>query len=566
MDILLQRAAEEGDASAYTFLAGGEDVQETLDFEALDQRCRAIAVALQRLGAEGQRVLLYFPPGLDFLTAFLGCLYAGAVGVPTATSRPGRSSARLHSVIKDAEVSLVLTTRSASGPLRQHLGACGFPRDFPCLEVDGLELGQAVEWQAPSIDGNSLAFLQYTSGSTSAPKGVMVTHQNLITNTRVIQTAFEQSPGITIVSWLPLFHDMGLIGTALDALTLGAHCVFMAPQDFLMKPVRWLQAISTYQAHTSGGPDFGYAFCANKIRPEQKQGLDLSSWKVAFNGAERVRPATVQKFAEAFADVGFDPKSMFPCYGLAEVTLYASGVRCSDEPLVTSFDAPALEVGTPRLATESSERCLELVSCGQAICDHDLAVLDPKTRTVLDDGTLGEVWVRGESVAQGYWKRPEESEATFGAWTSDGQGPYLRTGDLGFIHDDELYLTGRLKDLIISSGRNHHPEDIEKTVDSCHPAVRPGGVAAFAYEQDAEEKVGLLVEVSRDAFSADAPNPVTQEELVARIRAAVTADHQLKVNAVQIIRASTLPKTSSGKVQRHAARQCYLSGTVVPAI
>lgn len=562
VDILQHRATVEANCPAYTFLTGGEDPEQALDFEALDRRCRAVAVALQERGAMGQRVLLYFPPGLDFLTAFLGCLYAGAVAVPTSTSRPGRPAPRLHSVMKDAEVALALTSLSERNNFIAHLEACGFPAGFPCLSVDQLDPQQEVDWNPPDIDGGTLAFLQYTSGSTSAPKGVMVSHGNLITNTKIIQTAFEQTPGITIVSWLPLFHDMGLIGTALDSLTLGAHCVFMAPQDFLMKPVRWLKAISRFKAHTSGGPNFGYSLCVKKVRPEQLDGVDLSSWKVAFNGAERVRPDTVRQFAEAFAGVGFQPAGMFPCYGLAEVTLYASGVRCVDEPIIRSFDGESLEEGRGRLASTDSLRSIELVSCGRAICNHEMLVVDPEELTALEPGRVGEIWVKGDSVAKGYWRRPEESKDTFAAHTSDGRGPFLRTGDLGFVLDKELYLTGRLKDLIISSGRNHHPEDIEKTVESCHGMIRLGGVGAFSYEQEGQERVGLLVEVGRDAFRAETDESavLTPKELAACVRQAVFAAHDLNLHSVNLILAGTLPKTSSGKVQRHAARQEFLSG------
>jgi acyl-CoA synthetase (AMP-forming)/AMP-acid ligase II len=396
----------------------------------------------------------------------------------------------------------------------------------------------------------------------------MVSHGNLMTNTKVIQTAFEQPPGAIIVSWLPLFHDMGLIGTALDALTLGSHCVLMDPQSFIMKPVRWLRAISNYRAHTSGGPDFGYQLCTRKIKDSQLEGIDLSGWKVAFNGSERVRSQTVQDFARRFASVGVTPQTLYPCYGLAESTLFATGGDQSAAPLVESMDAAALEDSRGKPAGVDTDRRVDLVSCGRTWCGHQLLIVDPDTALPLADEQVGEIWLAGASVAKGYFNRPNETLETFGAHTNAGDGPYLRTGDLGFIQEGELFITGRLKDLIIVAGNNHHPEDIEQTVEACHPAIRPGGVAAFSLEEDGVERLGVVAELSVKVLRTLSSGPSSEMEIQTAIVAAATeaiaARHGLKLGKILLVRAGTVPKTTSGKVQRRRCKEAYVVGEIDP--
>ena len=556
VELLRTRASRHGSKTVFSFLENGELELEELDYAGLDADARRIAAALQELGMAGERALLYYPAGLEFLRAFVGCLYAGTIAVPTSPPLPGRPVDRLHSVIQDAGAALVLTHSSVLHQVQDHLGRMQLDGAPDCLATDtDLDCSQE-HWQPMRPGERSLAFLQYTSGSTSTPKGVMVSHGNLLHNTRMIQAAFQQNNDSVLVSWLPLFHDMGLIGTALNALTLGSHCVLMAPEAFLMKPVRWLQAISRYRAHTSGGPNFGYELCARKVLPEQQEELDLSCWELAFNGSERVRPRTIERFASCFAPMGFQPHAMFPCYGLAEGTLYASGGMQPAAPVVSTFEASALEAGRAVLATCETERALDLVGCGQASLGQEILVVDPETGEPVPDGTVGEVWVRGGSVALGYWKREELSVETFGNTTPAGKGPFLRTGDLGFFSDGELYLAGRLKDLIIIAGKNHHPEDLELTVESCHSAVRPGCVAAYAFEHDGEEFVGIALEGARDLeFEApEEPDQVRRHPIGQAVVEGIAEAHELRVRQIDLLPAGHLPKTSSGKVQRHACR------------
>jgi len=555
VELLRTRARLHGSRPVFSFLEDGEREVERLTYAELDRSARRIAASLQDRGLAGERVLLYYPAGLEFLQAFVGCLYAGTIAVPTSPPLPGRPAGRLHSVIEDAEATLVLTQRSAEEDVRGHLDRMQLQEVPGCLATDG-EPGPG-DWQPVQAGEDSLAFLQYTSGSTSTPKGVMVSHGNLLHNTRMIQTAFKQDEGSVLVSWLPLFHDMGLIGTALNALTLGSHCVLMAPEAFLMKPVRWLQAITRYGAHTSGGPNFGYELCARKVRAEQMNGLDLSSWELAFNGSERVRPGTVERFTRRFAEVGLPPHAMFPCYGLAEGTLYASGGTQEAEPVVRAFEAAALESGRGVPAPDERTRGLDLVSCGQASLGQLILVVDPGTGAPVPDGTVGEIWVLGESVALGYWRREELSRETFEAATPTGEGPFLRTGDLGFYDKGELYLTGRLKDLIIVAGKNHHPEDLEFTVESCHPAVRPGCVAAYPFDQDGAECLGIALEVTRDFELELTPeqDQIRSHPIGRAVIQSIAEAHDLRVSRIDLLPAGGLPKTSSGKVQRHACRR-----------
>ncbi len=562
VDHLMARADQTPDAPALTFLEQGERPTEQLSYAALDHRARVIAAALQARGAQGQRVLLFYPTGVEFISAFLGCLYAGSVAVPTSPPLPGRAPARLLSVHRDSTPTVALCSDSLLEPLQGILA--NSPVATQCLATDALGPSLASEWRPSDLNADSLAFLQYTSGSTSAPKGVMVSHGNLLENTKVIQTAFEQPDACTIVSWLPLFHDMGLIGTALDALTMGAHCVLMDPQSFIMKPVRWLRAISNYKAHTSGGPDFGYQLCTRKITDGQLEGIDLSGWRVAFNGSERVRPATAREFAARFAGVGVTPETMYPCYGLAESTLFASGGQATEPTVVNSFDAAALEAGLAQPAGGETKRRIDLVSCGIGWRGHSIEIVDPEEQEFLPQGRVGELWLAGRSIAKGYFNRPDETQETFQASTGSGRGPFLRTGDLGFVLDGQVYLTGRLKDLIIIAGRNHHPEDIEQTVEACHPVIREGGLAAFGVERSGDECLCVVAELAAKNLRRLAQDGLSQSEIRNEImmaaREAVAAQHGVRLDVLQLVRAGTVPKTTSGKVQRGRCKAAHLLG------
>ena len=535
VDVVRERAGRVGERRAFTFLADGEEPVEHLTFAELDRRAREVGADLQRRGMKGERVLLLFPAGLAFVAAFLGCLYAGAVAVPAYPPSPGRGTGRLRNLLADALPRLALTVSPWLDRVERELaGAAG------TAAVDGLPAGLAEDWRPPAAGPSTLAFLQYTSGSTSTPKGVRVTHGNLLENQRAIQRAFGQSEESVVVGWLPLYHDMGLIGNVLQPLWCGGTCVLMSPLSFLQRPRRWLEAIGRFRATTSGGPDFAYALAVRKVPPAERAGLDLSSWRVAFTGAEPVRAGTLDAFAEAFAPCGFRREAFYPCYGLAEATLFVSGGDPEAPPVVRP------EGG--RL----------LVGCGQARHGDDpgerLAIVDPETERLAPTGQEGEIWVAGPSVAAGYWNRPEETERTFGArLAGTGEGPYLRTGDLGLLAPDgELFVTGRLKDLIVVRGRNLYPHDLERTAEESHPALRPGGAAAFSIEADGEERLVVVAEVERrrEAESGEAAEA---------IRAALLREHEVAPWEVVPIRAGSLPKTSSGKVRRGACREAYLA-------
>jgi acyl-CoA synthetase (AMP-forming)/AMP-acid ligase II len=442
-DLLRVRAAEQPHDRAYTFL--GEDGSEraSLTYAQLEQSARRIAAALQESRAQSERVLLLYPPGLEYIAAFYGCLMAGAIAVPAYPPRQNRHVERLEAILRDADARLILTSDAIAAKLDR----------FDCLSTDALP---DAPFRDVSIAPDDVAFLQYTSGSTSMPKGVRVTHANLLHNEEAIRRAFRVDPSSVVVGWLPLYHDMGLIGNVLQPLYAGATSILMSPVAFLQRPMLWLESIARYRGTISGGPNFAYELVARAAREEETSALDLSSWRLAFNGAEPVRAETMERFSDAFARCGFRREAFYPCYGLAEATLFVSG---------------------------GSSGCVDdgRVSCGVAGAGIDVRIVDAGGN-VAADGHVGEIVVAGPSVAAGYWRRPEESAETFGARIAGDSRPWLRTGDLGVMRGGELFVAGRIKDLIIIRGRNHYPQDIERTVERAHAALRAGGGAAFAIE------------------------------------------------------------------------------------
>jgi len=558
-DVLQRRAREHPERTAYIFLHDGEVEADRRTYAGLDARASAIAARLLARGAEpGDRALLLFPPGLDFIDAFFGCLYAGVIAVPCYPPRPGRDQPRLKAILADAGARFALCTAAIAGKL-ETLAA-----DDPEIAALVVEpsppdpLSRASTSRPPRTGEGEIAFLQYTSGSTATPKGVMVTHANLVFMERLIADVFEQGEESVVVGWLPVYHDMGLIGNVLQPLWLGGTCVLMAPVAFLRRPRRWLEAIFRYRATTSGGPSFAYELCAEKIAPEDRGGLDLSSWRVAFNGAEPVRAAALESFAAAFAPSGFRREAFQPCYGLAEATLLVSGVRRPGGPVLLDVAAAALEAG--RVEPTESGRRHSLVGCGAVPAEQPVAVVDPVTLRPCAAETVGELWVRGPGVAAGYWRRPEESHEIFGAVLEGETGTWLRTGDLGFLRGGELFVTGRLKDLIILRGRNHYPQDLELTAERSATGLAIGSNAAFSVEVEGEERLVVAQEVAPRA-RLDAAGLAAA---AAAIRRAVAEEHEAQVWEVLLVKAGTVPKTSSGKIQRRATRALYLNGALEP--
>ncbi|MFF0458785.1 condensation domain-containing protein [Streptomyces mexicanus] len=559
LELLLGRAEASADATAFRFLSD-EDCQHSVTYGALDRGARTVAAHLRELGAaHGDRVLLLYPPGLDYIQAFFGALYAGAVPVPAYPPRTQRNVHRLGAITADSRAGFALTTRSVLDVLVREQGDedARMPRTS---STDDLDPAAADAWSAPATTPQDLAFLQYTSGSTGSPKGVTLTHGNLLHNIGLISRSFGCSADSSAVIWLPPYHDMGLIGGILTPLYTGFRVTLMAPMSFLRRPLHWLRTISREGAEISGAPNFAYELCARLATDEDRESLDLSSWRVAFNGAEPIRAATLDAFTDAFGACGFRRRSFLPCYGLAEATLLVTGAPRDAEPRVVEVDADALAAhrAEPGAAGPAVRR---LVSSGTAAAGQDVLVVDPDSRQALPERRIGEIWVRGASVASGYWMAPEATEETFGARLAGpgGDGPWLRTGDLGFTDDGELFVTGRRKDLIIVRGRNFYPTDIEQAAERSHPAFRPGCSAAFVVEHAGEPAVVVVQEVEGRSLRT-----VDTAEAIARVREAVMAACDLAVHDVVLVRPGAVSKTTSGKVQRSLCREQYLTGALQP--
>lgn len=553
VEVLQHRARMNSNQTAYTFLPDGDVPSESVSYAELDLQARSIAGVLQRSFDKDERVLLLFPPGLDFIRAFFGCLYAGMIAVPAPLNlrRPQRSEA----IVNDASARVALTASrgivEAVSRASRRLGALTWH------STETIASGHEGRWHAPKINRDALALLQYTSGSTAAPKGVMVTHSNLLHNSEIIRQAFELDHTSLSVSWLPFFHDMGLIDGILQPVFSGFPAILMPPLAFLQRPVRWLQAISKYRATHSGGPDFAYALCAEKIAPEQRVDLDLSSWVSAYNGAEPIRAETLTAFEDAFAPCGFRSLAAYPCYGLAESTLMVSGGRIGEPPRIMRCSTAALEHHQV-VVTTSHGQSRAIVGCGFPHFGSRVAIVEPRTREPCRPGQVGEIWVQSPSVANGYWGRPDETVSTFKAQLGlEQDGTFLRTGDLGFLQGDELFVTGRLKDLIVIRGSNYYPQDIEHAAEAPSPTAQTSGTAAFSMEIDGHEQIVIVQEVPRAAL-----NSLGLETISQGICRSV-ADHlELSVHTIVFIRPGTLPKTSSGKIQRQALRAKFLNGSL----
>lgn len=562
VDLVRYRAKTQKDDPVFIYLTDGISAEKSLTFSELDRKSRAIGAWLQKRGIIGKRILLLYPPGLDFITAYFGCLYAGSVAVPVYPPRKNRSMLRIQAVSESADAVMALTSDDVLERVNTLIDETPKLKNIPWYATTQMEKGIEDEWQMPDIDSNSLAFLQYTSGSTGTPKGVMLSHGNLLHNSMLIMTGFEHTRSDRGVYWLPSYHDMGLIGGIIQPVYCGRPNVMMSPLSFLTRPYRWLAAISKYKATTSGGPNFAYELCTRQIKDEMLETLDLSCWKVAFNGAEPVQAETLDKFAAKFERCGFRYESFYPCFGLAEGTLIVTGGRVNEPPVVRTFDADLLNAGKAVPAEPGTNRVHRLVSSGQMIIDQRNAIVNPETKIECPDGTVGEIWTKSGSVANGYWKNEQATEETFHAYIANTQeGPFMRTGDLGVLVDGELFVTGRIKDLIIIRGVNVYPQDIELTAQNVSEQLKPDSGGAFMIGEGDNEKLVLVQEVERH-FKPETAGPLFEE-----IRKAIALEHEIPIDAIVFVRAGTVPKTSSGKVQRHACKEGYLTGdlTVVAA-
>ncbi|MFD7033111.1 fatty acyl-AMP ligase [Streptomyces sp. NPDC059917] len=550
-ELLLDRAAARGTADAHVFLRdpGGA---EHLTYADLDRRARALAVRLREHGAQGQPVLLLYPPGPEFLTAFVGCLYAGAVAVPAPL--PGDRGERLQRVsgiLKDTGARLVLTDSDNAPDSSLWLAMTG-RGETVCLATDVEDGADPGDWSPPRTGPDDIAFLQYTSGSTSQPRGVMVTHRNLLANQRAIQNMLGTSSADRFTSWLPHYHDMGLIAHLLHPLWLGTFSVQLPAVSFIKRPVSWLRSIGEYGLTVGGGPNFCYDLCTRRVTDAQLAELDLSSWRLALCGAEPVRPDTLDGFARRFAPAGLRPESLYPGYGLAEATLVVSGGVPGEGHRRLTVDAAALERDELRApAPDAATRTL--VGAGR-VRDFDVRVVDPVAGAELPAGRVGEIWIRGDSVAQGYWRQPLQSSQTFHAALQDGTTGFLRSGDLGALADGELYVTGRLKEVIILNGRNIYPQDVEWAIRDISPALGAGHGAVFTVDADREQ---LVVVHEVRAPNADQDR---LQALARRVQVLVGQDFDIPAGNIVLVRAGTLRRTTSGKVQRNLMRKLFLEG------
>lgn len=569
VDMLRYRSLHHGNSRAYTFLADGENANAALTYAELDRRACAIAAALLDRGTRpGDRAILLYPPGLDFITAFFGAIYAGVIAVPCYPPHRlqlARSLPRLTAIIANAEPSIVLCTAEVAEAIPAWVEHAPELNTLPWITTDTIEDDAAVAWREPDVDPSTLAFLQYTSGSTAAPRGVMVTHGNLLHNLANIDYVQENDSESVSVSWLPVIHDMGLIEGVLEPAYAGYPAYLMSPATFLQRPIRWLRAITKYRATNSGGPNFAYDLCTRKVNAEQRAVLDLSSWRVAYNGAEPIRSETLTAFFRTFHDCGFSWKSFYPVYGLAESTLLVTSGRRTYEPNFLDADAAALAGGQiEESSLDEATRQVSLVSSGPPAPHTRVVIVNPDTFGRCAPREIGEIWISSASVTKGYWRRDEETAHTFGArLADDGSGPYLRTGDLGVLIDGELFVAGRLKDLLIVRGYKHYPQDLELTVERQHPAIRPGCVAVFALEAH-DERIAVAAELDPRQLDITRTNPL--ESLISLICGAVAEIHGIQLHTIALLKPGALPKTTSGKIPHRACAQALSGGQLAELV
>jgi len=552
-DILQVWARRKADGTACVFLQSGGVDEKVATYADLDFSAKKVADALCRDGVKpGDRVVLLFPSGLSFISAFFGCQYAGAIAAPAYP--PLRNIVTLENIVKDCAPAYILSTAEIQKRVHAH-----FPESIVCRETPWKVVAfdaSPGSFSVKEASGEAVALLQYTSGSTGFPKGVMLTHRNLIANIAAMQAKFGSGEDTPVVGWLPLYHDMGLIGNLLGSLYSGSPLYLMSPQDFIQEPFRWLDAISRYRARISGGPNFAYQLCLDRVTASQLSQLDLSNWIVAFNGAEPIRAVVLERFAEKFDVCRFSRAAFMPCYGMAESSLLVSCAPSGEIPLVRYIDKHALNKNMAVMVGRENEHAAAIVSCGRVIDDHLLEIVDPQSRTRCEQGNVGEIWIAGPSVTQGYWNKPSD-DVLFSAISDaeESSQKYLRTGDLAFIQDEHLFITGRQKDVIILNGRNYYPQDIEYVVADSHADLKQDGTAAFEVEYDDATKLVIVQEITRRALKN-----FKAVKIVEAVCSAVSIHFQIEIHAIVFIGPHRLPKTSSNKVQRGITKKMYQSG------
>jgi len=551
--LLSERARQAPDRRAFVCLAEDNVETEVLTFSELDRRARIVAARILKRAERGNRVLLIFPTCLSFVVAFFGCLYAGAVAVPLVPPRGRRLRDSVLAIIRDCEPSMALTTVAYHGLISEQLAQNPDLQSICLLAVDGA-FDEVADFVPREPFPDALAFLQYTSGSTSSPKGVMVTHRHVLANLEMMRIAFDNDENSTYVGWAPLFHDMGLIANVLEPFYIGALSILMAPAIFAQRPWLWLQAITRYGARVSGGPNFAYDHCIDYAeRILRERGLDLSHWCIAFNSAEPVRPDTLDRFAQTFARIGFRPEAFYPCYGLADATLLVSApvpLRAAKRKTISKRGLEDHRVAPPQNAHDE----FRAVGCGQALRQEEIRIVDPDSRMPCAADSIGEIWVKGPHIPTGYWRKADRTREVFRATIVGVDGTFLRTGDLGFVDSEELYVTGRLDDLIIIRGRNYYPQDIEFVAEQAYPGLRRSASACFTLDGGQLVLVQEVQRVHRANMAA--------RTAVAAIRQAVLEEFDLTLRAVLLVVPGAIPRTSSGKLRRSETRRQFLRGTL----
>ena len=562
VELLRTRAVQQSNGHAYTFMIDGKKPSEPLTYEALDRQAKAIAAQLQQYGAEGERALLLYPQGLEVIAAFCGCLYAGVVAIPVPPPESGRlkrTLPRLRSIVKDANATIALTTASIFELIETVKDEFPEFEQMRWINTAQIDLNLAQQWSDPEVHPDQLAYLQYTSGSTSTPKGVMLTHYNLMYHCSYLKQACGYDSESVSVTWMPYFHDYGLVEGMMVPLYNGHPCYVMSPFAFIKRPLNWLRNITQYQGTHSQAPNFAYDLCIRRIKPKQIAELELSSWQAAGNAAEPINPQVMAKFVETFSPCGFKWETFAPSYGLAENTLLATTKPKATKPVFLAVETAAMEQNRVVVANYEETAGIRIVAgCGKKVCDTDIAIVDPEKMIRCAEDEVGEIWIKDPSVAQGYWQRPEVTKATFCAYLQEDtkEGPFLRTGDLGFIHEGELFITGRIKDLIIVRGTNHYPQDIEWSVQELHPALRADYGAAFSIEDKGQERLVVVQEVERRSGEIDT------DSIIADIRQEIAEQHEIQVYGVVLAKPGNILKTASGKIQRRACRDKFISGTL----
>jgi acyl-CoA synthetase (AMP-forming)/AMP-acid ligase II len=553
-EMLAIRAATTPDEIRFRFLGNGEETTATLTYAQIDRAARALAADLALTADPGDRALLLYAPGLDFVTAFYGCLYAGIIAIPVAPPQLSKLQiglGRLASITRNSAARLLLTSADIEAQITPVLAEAEDLAPLRVVATDRVPADAAEGYVPPSITADSVAYLQYSSGSTGEPKGVILTHRNVLANVRLIAEHTAADADSVGVTWLPTFHDMGLLMGVMQPVYSNRPIISMSPMAFVRRPIRWIGALSRFGATHTVAPNFAFELAVRRISADQAKDFDLSRLKAALCGAEPIRADTMNAFAAHFALTRFDPNSLFPCYGLAEATVFVTGGPVGTGMTALQVDPVALTQGEVKVRADAGRR---LVASGRLNDGFELVVTDPASAEPAPPGRVGEVCISGESIGIGYWAAPEASAATFGTTIADHDGRFLRTGDLGFVHEGRLYITGRLKDLIIVDGSNHYSTDIEHTVMTSHPAVRPDRCAAFQVIDDDVPRLVLVTELA--THTAD------RDEVAAAARQAVGERHSLRLDDIVLVTTGSIPMTSSGKIRRYLLRKQYRDGTL----